>query len=108
MSSNEDHDKPSNNSNGSSNHKTNGGSGAGELKPTFSQITMNSHLFNNLPKYIFQSEHAALKSVAKFKDQQKNDPLNHLNLGYEVSEYPIEMIESQQHALERHMSIRYV
>jgi hypothetical protein len=83
------------------------------MKPTFSETTMNSHLLNALPKYIFQTDHAALKSVStiikEVKEKQSReeaDSLNRVNSEYEVGEYPIEFLENQQHAIERHMSIR--
>ena len=71
---------------------------------------MNSNHLNQLPKYIFQSEHDRLKSVKHIlqevqeKQNRENDPLE--NGGGEVSEYPIEYYEHQQHALQRHMSIK--
>lgn len=72
---------------------------------------MNSHLLNSLPKYIFQTDHARLTSVANIlkevKEQQSRDgALNTINDLGEVSEYPIEFYENQQHAIERHMSIK--
>lgn len=82
----------------------------GGLKVTLSQAMMNSNLLNQLPKYIFQSEHERLKSVKHILDEVKeqqsrdNDPL--ASSGGEVSEYPIEYYEHQQHALQRHMSIK--
>jgi hypothetical protein len=89
-----------------------GGSARDSLKPTFSQATMNSHLLNALPKYIFQTDHAALKSVStiiaevKEKQSREDESLNRVNSEYELGEYPIELLENQQHAIERHMSIR--
>ena len=82
------------------------------LKQTFSEATMNSHLLNSLPKYIFQTDHAALKSVANIinevKEQQSRDAaMNIIDSECEVSEYPIEFIENQQHAIQRHMSIKH-
>ena len=83
------------------------------LKPTLSQAMMNSNLYQSLPKYIFQSEHAPLGKVNEIlnevKEQQNRDSEIHIvNGDYEVAEYPIEMYEHQQHAIERHMSIKYV
>lgn len=85
------------------------------LKPTLSQAMMNSHLLQALPKYIFQSDHESLKSVnnilKEVKEQQNRDDRigNIGNIGGgEVSEYPIEHYEHQQHAIERHMSIKYL
>lgn len=82
------------------------------LKPTFSQAMLSSNLYNSLPKYIFQSEHAPLDKVKEIldevKEQQNRDSEVHMvnGVGYEVAEYPIEMYENQQHAIERHMSIK--
>jgi hypothetical protein len=81
----------------------------GDLKSTPSQTMLNSNLLNQLPHYIFQSDHASLKSVKNFLNEVKmqNNPdaaLNNSN--YELSDYPIEYIENQLHAIERHMSIR--
>ena len=89
--------------------------GAGtNLKPTFSQTTMNSHILNSLPKYIFQTDHAALKSVTNILNELKEqlsrdedfDQISTPTI-YEVSEYPIAFIENQQHAIQRHMSIKW-
>ena len=72
---------------------------------------MNSHLLNSLPKYIFQTDHSSLKcvkSILKEVQEQQNREDNGVNFGLsEVSEYPIELYEHQQHAIERHMSIKY-
>jgi hypothetical protein len=83
------------------------------IKTTLSQAMMNSNLYQSLPKYIFQSEHAPLERVKdilnEVKEQQnrESDIINTTTNGdYEVSEYPIEMYEHQQHAIERHMSIK--
>jgi hypothetical protein len=83
----------------------------GALKETISQAMMNSNLLNSLPKYIFQSEHSRLKSVTSIlkevKEQQSRDAaLQSTTSECEVSEYPIEFYENQQHAIERHMSIK--
>lgn len=83
----------------------------GGLKQTVSQAMMNSNLLNSLPKYIFQSEHSRLKSVTSIlkevKEQQSRDAaLQSITDQCEVSEYPIEFYENQQHAIERHMSIK--
>lgn len=73
---------------------------------------LSSNLYNSLPKYIFQSEHAPLDKVKEIldevKEQQNRDSEVHMvnGVGYEVAEYPIEMYENQQHAIERHMSIK--
>lgn len=84
----------------------------GGLKQTYSEAMMNSQLLNSLPKYIFQSNHARLTSVTPFINEikeQKN--LDGSSASFpisndEVSEYPIEIIENQKHAIERHMSIK--
>jgi hypothetical protein len=80
------------------------------MKPTLSQSTMNSHLFNSLPKYIFQSTHAALKSVNSILEEAKEQQRREAAINaseVESMEYPIEYIENQQHALQRHLSIKY-
>jgi hypothetical protein len=84
-----------------------------KLKPSKSQAMMNSNLLHSLPKYIFQSEHSGLKSaeslVKKVKEQQtsKDDPTVGAESECEVSEYPIEFYENQQHAIERHMKKKF-
>ncbi|CAF0741436.1 unnamed protein product [Brachionus calyciflorus] len=100
------HDQHNNGHNGT-NGKHNGSNGG--LKQTYSEAMMNSQLLNSLPKYIFQSNHARLTSVTPFINEikeQQNLELNDKAIDGEVSEYPIELIESQQHAIERHMSIK--
>lgn len=82
---------------------------SGGLKQTISQAMMNSNLLNSLPKYIFQSDHARLasvKNILKESKEQQNREENLTNNFGEVSEYPIEFYEHQQHAIERHMSIK--
>ena len=84
------------------------------IKTTLSQAMMNSNLYQSLPKYIFQSEHAPLERVKdilnEVKEQQNRESQDIHTVGSgdygEVSEYPIEMYEHQQHAIERHMSIK--
>ncbi len=81
------------------------------LKPTISEAMMNSNLLQSLPKYIFQSEHEPLKSVKSIlkkakEDQAKDETPDIVNSAYEPPEYPIEIYEHQQHALQRHMSIK--
>lgn len=82
------------------------------LKKTYSEAMMNSQLLNSLPKYIFQSNHARLTSVTPFINEikeQKNLDGSSANFQIpsdEVSEYPIEILENQKHAIERHMSIK--
>lgn len=84
----------------------------GSLKQTYSEAMMNSQLLNSLPKYIFQSNHARLTSVTPFineiKEQKNLDgsSADFQKSNDEVSEYPIELIENQKHAIERHMSIK--
>lgn len=83
------------------------------LKTTLSQAMMNSNLLNSLPKYIFQTDHSRLTSVnniikdIKEQQQQSHETVVDLaNGGCEVSEYPIEFIENQAHAINRHISIK--
>lgn len=81
------------------------------LKETFSEAMMHSNLYQSLPKYIFQNEHETLKKVKSHYDEAKvqqereiemeNDMIN-----FDLSEYPIQMIEEQQKALHRQMSIK--
>ncbi len=60
---------------------------------------------NSLPKYIFETDHTQLKSVDSIlKKIQLTEPFDDCG---EVSEYPIEYYENQQHAIERQMSVRY-
>ena len=104
----------------SSGNSTNGGGGGGlgsasdGLKHTLSQAMMNSTLLHSLPKYIFQSEHSRLKSVTSIlkevKEQQSRDAAlqQAANTEFEVSEYPIEYYEHQQHAIERQLNSKYV
>ena len=105
----------------SSGNSTNGGNGSGGLgsasdglKHTLSQAMMNSTLLHSLPKYIFQSEHSRLKSVTSIlkevKEQQSRDAAlqQAANTEFEVSEYPIEYYEHQQHAIERQLNSKYV
>ena len=86
---------------------------AAKLKPSKSQAMMNSNLLHSLPKYIFQSNHSGLKSaerlVKKVKEQQtsKDDATVGAESEFEVSEYPIEFYENQQHAIERHMKKKF-
>jgi hypothetical protein len=85
---------------------------ASSLKQTHSEAMMNSHLLNSLPKYIFQTDHGSklksVKSILKEVEEQQNREENGVSFGLsEVSEYPIELYEHQQHAIERHMSIKY-
>jgi hypothetical protein len=97
-------------SNNSNDESTNNLSGH-TLKPTLSEAMMNSNLLQSLPKYIFQSDHEPLKSVKSIlrkakEDQAKDETPDIVNNGYELPEYPIEIYEHQQHALQRHMSIK--
>ena len=94
-----------------SNHLTNGSpkiSNNVSLKPTLSEAMMKSNLYQSLPKYIFQTEHAPLKMVNNIlhnvQEQQTKESM--ISDPCEVSEYPIEIYEHQQHAIERHMSIK--
>ncbi len=65
-----------------------------------------TQLLNILPKYIFDAEHSKLKSVDSIiKSIHEHDATLHTG---EVSEYPIEYYENQQHAIQRHMNITYV
>lgn len=84
-----------------------------KLKQTHSQALMNSTLLHSLPKYIFQSDHDRLERVKdimkdlKGNRNQSSESLSELiNNDCEVSEYPIEYYENQQHAIHRHMSIK--
>ena len=84
--------------------------GTGGLKQTHSEAMMNSHLLNSLPKYIFQTDHSSLKSVKNIlkevEEQQRREDNGLLGGITEVSEYPIELYEHREHAIERHMSIK--
>ena len=81
------------------------------LKETFSEAMMHNNLYQSLPKYIIQNEHETLKKVKSHYDEAKvqqereiemeNDMIN-----FDLSEYPIQMIEEQQKALHRQMSIK--
>jgi hypothetical protein len=67
---------------------------------------MNSNLLNSFPQYIFQNEHERLESVNKIiEEQKKNDDESRLETAScEVSEYPIEFYQNQQHIIDKYMS----
>ena len=70
------------------------------------EIRMNFDALNSLPNYIFESNHNDLESVENIMKQvklQENHDIELCKTDYEVSEYPIEYYENQQHAIERHM-----
>lgn len=69
---------------------------------------MNSNLYQSLPKYIFQTEHAPLTMVNNILHnvQEKQAKESMINDAGEVSEYPIEIYEHQQHAIEQLMKKR--
>jgi len=81
------------------------------LKETFSQAMLNSELYQSLPKYIFQSDHKPLELVRKVYDetrvqQQREIDMDSSLTDCEISEYPIEYIEQQEHALKRQMNLK--
>lgn len=81
------------------------------LKETFSQAMLNSELYQSLPKYIFQSDHKPLTKVKSIYDETKVQQQRELEMDdslgdCELSEYPIEHIEQQEHAFKRQMSIK--
>jgi hypothetical protein len=58
---------------------------------------------NSLPKYIFESDHSQLKSVESVLKKISSDAFDDCG---EVSEYPIEYYENQEHAIQRNISVR--
>ncbi len=84
---------------------------ASSLKETFSQAMLHSELYQSLPKYIFQSEHKPLERVKKVYEETRVQQQRELDMDSsmgdcELSEYPIEHIEQQEHALQRQLSIK--
>ena len=106
---NEDDDELNAIRDGNNNPVEAGNPPAHSMRETLSQAMLNSNLYQSLPKYIFQSEHEPLqliKDLYEESKQQQNKGIEMDNGDCELSEYPIEFIEQQQHALQRQMSIK--
>jgi hypothetical protein len=72
---------------------------------------MHSNLYQSLPKYIFQHEHETLKKLKSHYDeakvqQEREIEMDNDLINFDLSEYPIQMIEEQQKALQRQMSLK--
>lgn len=71
--------------------------------PLVSPSANQKYDLNSLPKYIFDSDHSQLKSVETIL---KKISLETFDDSGEVSEYPIEIFENQEHEIQRSISVR--
>lgn len=68
------------------------------------ETIMNSDAFNSLPNH---NGLECIENIMKQVKLQENHDIELCKTDYEVSEYPIEYYENQQHAIERHMKKKY-
>jgi hypothetical protein len=66
---------------------------------------MNTNSLNSLPQYIFQNKHDCLENVNQIIENQNDNSLE--NKSSEVSEYPIEFYQNQQHVVNKYLSSKY-